>query len=1007
MADIDFYGGIGDDNGEEGFGLDDDLDGEDNYNTDDKLSPLQKLEKYMQSDNVYTRQMVARGMLDTIRAVEDEEEDCTPVLEAMVKLSEDSDPIVRSELMEQIPHLAMYCQENKDLFPNSVSLYILPMVVRYLNDRNNQVRKTSQAALLVLLEQELISKADIEEQVVSVILDLASPDSMDDYRTEAVALMSKMSQLLGRDMTERLFLSRFCEMCTDPLFHVRKVCAANFGDFCTVVGQDNTERELLPKFYYLCEDGVWGVRKACAECFMAVSCSCSLDVRRGELSNLFVNLLCDLSRWVRMAAFQQLGPFISTFADSELTGLFVNEEGVLIVKNPESLEILRDLEERIREKEEFVEDVRMFEREKQKAQEGLCDSSDNLETMDISDSNNPNDVLVSSDDSLSVEEKRAHNYETSSTENTIKTEQSSDSSISNDSSVAQCDNTTTDQENTCDIKEPVSDSSVCASSSDLSNNNIERTSVDSDSSSQLTCDTSKPEVQDSPQEEDFNSFNYWRAPLPEVDLTLSEEHKADDNQLSVYARGYNTVTLEDVALNDVEKNNVKNLNSDSEVLDEGQQIMTANVCTLNEVSETVDNIGTTHVIGDQLKELSLQNENNVHDDILGYIDSDLLLSLMPLADLSGTSLEFIDAESPEHIDEAALAQQQDIVPQSLLESYLGMADPSRAQTVDTEITRHCAYNLPAVAYTLGRKNWNCIKLLYETLASDMQWKVRRTLAFSIHEMAIILGSEITHHDLVPVFDGFLKDLDEVRIGVLRHFSDFLRLLTQETRKQYLSKMDSFMSLDNHKNWRFRFELAEQLISITELFSATEVSQYVLPLGLALCEDRVSEVRRMAFSLMSVIMRKLSTDDDDKLMEGLLNQLVNLFAKSNKWLGRQIFAQLTQAIIDYNAVPLNRLVTIILPGLFALSTDSVPNVRISVAKALSQSLMNKGFFFTEKNPCCEELKKVIEQLQNDQDRDVRYFSSPVSETTYEEEDLEEQEHEPLSEEDKVKNKYMSV
>ncbi|XP_076112175.1 serine/threonine-protein phosphatase 4 regulatory subunit 1-like isoform X6 [Mytilus galloprovincialis] len=958
MADIDFYGGIGDDNGEEGFGLDDDLDGEDNYNTDDKLSPLQKLEKYMQSDNVYTRQMVARGMLDTIRAVEDEEEDCTPVLEAMVKLSEDSDPIVRSELMEQIPHLAMYCQENKDLFPNSVSLYILPMVVRYLNDRNNQVRKTSQAALLVLLEQELISKADIEEQVVSVILDLASPDSMDDYRTEAVALMSKMSQLLGRDMTERLFLSRFCEMCTDPLFHVRKVCAANFGDFCTVVGQDNTEREL-----------------------------------------------------VRMAAFQQLGPFISTFADSELTGLFVNEEGVLIVKNPESLEILRDLEERIREKEEFVEDVRMFEREKQKAQEGLCDSSDNLETMDISDSNNPNDVLVSSDDSLSVEEKRAHNYETSSTENTIKTEQSSDSSISNDSSVAQCDNTTTDQENTCDIKEPVSDSSVCASSSDLSNNNIERTSVDSDSSSQLTCDTSKPEVQDSPQEEDFNSFNYWRAPLPEVDLTLSEEHKADDNQLSVYARGYNTVTLEDVALNDVEKNNVKNLNSDSEVLDEGQQIMTANVCTLNEVSETVDNIGTTHVIGDQLKELSLQNENNVHglyyDDILGYIDSDLLLSLMPLADLSGTSLEFIDAESPEHIDEAALAQQQDIVPQSLLESYLGMADPSRAQTVDTEITRHCAYNLPAVAYTLGRKNWNCIKLLYETLASDMQWKVRRTLAFSIHEMAIILGSEITHHDLVPVFDGFLKDLDEVRIGVLRHFSDFLRLLTQETRKQYLSKMDSFMSLDNHKNWRFRFELAEQLISITELFSATEVSQYVLPLGLALCEDRVSEVRRMAFSLMSVIMRKLSTDDDDKLMEGLLNQLVNLFAKSNKWLGRQIFAQLTQAIIDYNAVPLNRLVTIILPGLFALSTDSVPNVRISVAKALSQSLMNKGFFFTEKNPCCEELKKVIEQLQNDQDRDVRYFSSPVSETTYEEEDLEEQEHEPLSEEDKVKNKYMSV
>ena len=29
---------------------------------------------------------------------------------------------------------------------------------------------------------------DIEEQVVNVILDLASPDSLDDYRTEAVAV---------------------------------------------------------------------------------------------------------------------------------------------------------------------------------------------------------------------------------------------------------------------------------------------------------------------------------------------------------------------------------------------------------------------------------------------------------------------------------------------------------------------------------------------------------------------------------------------------------------------------------------------------------------------------------------------------------------------------------------------------------------------------------------------------------------------------------------------------
>lgn len=59
--------------------------------------------------------------------------------------------------------------------------------------------------------------------------------------------------------------------------------------------------------------------------------------------------------------------------------------------------------------------------------------------------------------------------------------------------------------------------------------------------------------------------------------------------------------------------------------------------------------------------------------------------------------------------------------------------------------------------------------------------MRRTLAFSIHEMALILGDEITHRDLVPVFDGFLKDLDEVKIGVLKHLADFLRVRDDELK----------------------------------------------------------------------------------------------------------------------------------------------------------------------------------------------------------------------------------
>ena len=66
-----------------------------------------------------------------------------------------------------------------------------------------------------------------------------------------------------------------------------------------------------------------------------------------------------------------------------------------------------------------------------------------------------------------------------------------------------------------------------------------------------------------------------------------------------------------------------------------------------------------------------------------------------------------------------------------------------------------------VAEFLNKIETPVIRETYETLANDMQWKVRRTVASSIHELGVILGEEIAAEDLVPIFDGFIKDLDEV------------------------------------------------------------------------------------------------------------------------------------------------------------------------------------------------------------------------------------------------------
>jgi serine/threonine-protein phosphatase 4 regulatory subunit 1 len=62
--------------------------------------------------------------------------------------------------------------------------------------------------------------------------------------------------------------------------------------------------------------------------------------------------------------------------------------------------------------------------------------------------------------------------------------------------------------------------------------------------------------------------------------------------------------------------------------------------------------------------------------------------------------------------------------------------------------------------------WPKLKPTYDLLVNDSRWKVRRTLSFSLHEIAKIIGPDFTEKDLIPVLFHFLNDIPEVREGVV-------------------------------------------------------------------------------------------------------------------------------------------------------------------------------------------------------------------------------------------------
>ncbi|XP_045430222.1 serine/threonine-protein phosphatase 4 regulatory subunit 1 isoform X6 [Pipistrellus kuhlii] len=826
---------------------------------DEMLTPLGRLDKYAASENVFNRQMVARSLLDTLREVCDDERDCIAVLERISRLADDSEPTVRAELMEQVPHIALFCQENRPSIPYAFSKYLLPIVVRYLADQNNQVRKTSQAALLALLEQELIERFDVETKVCPVLIELTAPDSNDDVKTEAVAIMCKMAPMVGKDITERLILPRFCEMCCDcRMFHVRKVCAANFGDICSVVGQQATEEMLLPRFFQLCSDNVWGVRKACAECFMAVSCATCQEIRRTKLSALFINLISDPSRWVRQAAFQSLGPFISTFANPSSSGQYFKEES----KSSENTSV--EDKNRIRD-QEVPEDVQI----------------------------RPEDVP-------------------------------SDSSISNSS--VKLENTMEDHTETTrkppgEISVPMDSSLLCTLSSD---SHQEAASNENDKKPGNYKSTEQPEVgtgsQDSAHldQELYNSFHFWRTPLPEIDLDIELE-QGSGNKL-----------------------HPERPEETPEVTIPGSSNIT--MATRKELEEMIENL-----------------EPHIDDpDVRAQVD---VLSAALRASSLDAHEEASDTEKKSDVqDELGVSEQpnckinHDASVPLISDAVENMDSPLRYIHNDSDLSTSSSFSAD------------------EERRPKVQWKVRRTLAFSIHELAVILGDQLTAIDLVPIFNGFLKDLDEVRIGVLKHLHDFLKLLHIDKRREYLYQLQEFLVTDNSRNWRFRAELAEQLILLLELYNARDVYDYLRPIALNLCADKVSSVRWISYKLVSEMVKKLHMATPPTFGVDLIHELVENFGRCPKWSGRQAFVFVCQTVIEDDCLPMEQFAVLLMPHLLTLANDRVPNVRVLLAKTLRQTLLEKDYFLTSASCHQEAVEQTIMALQMDHDSDVKYFAS---------------------------------
>lgn len=196
------------------------------------------------------------------------------------------------------------------------------------------------------------------------------------------------------------------------------------------------------------------------------------------------------------------------------------------------------------------------------------------------------------------------------------------------------------------------------------------------------------------------------------------------------------------------------------------------------------------------------------------------------------------------------ALEPDDVSDELVDHFLSMATTVSNQlggSGEADLKFHCAFSFPAIVTILGPSAWPKLAPTFDVLSTDAFWKIRRTFAYSLHELARVLGQDATEAQLATAFDSYLHDMDDVKLGAMMHFADFLAHVSPAFRESYLSVLTAFnSSAADATKWRVREVVSRQLAQLCEIFTRDATFAVIYPLVLKLVTDPVAVVRQASY-----------------------------------------------------------------------------------------------------------------------------------------------------------------
>lgn len=311
--------------------------------------------------------------------------------------------------------------------------------------------------------------------------------------------------------------------------------------------------------------------------------------------------------------------------------------------------------------------------------------------------------------------------------------------------------------------------------------------------------------------------------------------------------------------------------------------------------------------------------------------------------------------------------EKDQVTDELVDHFISMATTAATQlggSGEVDIKFHCAFNFPAIVSILGVAQWDKLSPTFELLHNDTFWKIRRSFAYSLHELARILGQGITETQLATAFDSYLHDVQDVRLGAMLHFADFLENVSPSFRESYLPVLAEFDSFDNSTKWRFREVVSSQLAQLCRIFTPEATFSVIYPLVFKLITDPVSVVREQSYHSCPLLVERLRSNPEWR--SAIVDKFVGL-ARSSNYKDRQCFLKISASFLavssrhdagesDDKLVAAARefFTTQLAAHFFELAADPVSNVRMVFA----ETVILQQQFFVETSACPDIVREHL-------------------------------------------------